>query len=280
MSAGIELPAPSGPTASSPSAAARCPSPRACASSWTTPSQRHGPDALRFYLLREIPWNGDGEFSWERFDERYTAELADNFGNLASRTISMIERYRGGVVPPAQPHAARRGHRRRPGPLPRRHGRQLLHQGVAAAMELSSPPTSTSTRARPGARRRTRPGRRARRHAGRARPLRRRAGHAAVPVHAGKMQDLAHRLGLDQRAAPGRRRRPRHDGQTGASRRRPVPETALMSDASMRSRGLYRSLYPAAALPPAASGSARSTVVSMPARAAPHSNQVAANGTT
>src|SRR5690606_17515801 len=61
--------------------------------------ERHGPDALRYFLLREIPWNGDGEFSYDRFDERYMSELADNFGNLASRSISMIERYRDGVVP-------------------------------------------------------------------------------------------------------------------------------------------------------------------------------------
>lgn len=60
---------------------------------------RHGPDALRYYLLREIPWNGDGDFSWERFDERYNADLANNIGNLANRAITMIEKYRGGVVP-------------------------------------------------------------------------------------------------------------------------------------------------------------------------------------
>lgn len=60
---------------------------------------RHGVDAFRYYLMRDVPWNGDGEFSWERFDARYTAELADDIGNLASRTISMILRYRDGVVP-------------------------------------------------------------------------------------------------------------------------------------------------------------------------------------
>jgi methionyl-tRNA synthetase len=60
---------------------------------------RHGADPFRYYLLRDVPWNGDGEFAVERFDERYTAELADDFGNLANRAISMIERYRGGRVP-------------------------------------------------------------------------------------------------------------------------------------------------------------------------------------
>lgn len=60
---------------------------------------RHGPDALRYFLLREMPWDGDGNFSWDRFDGRYTAELADGYGNLASRVLAMIERYVDGVVP-------------------------------------------------------------------------------------------------------------------------------------------------------------------------------------
>src|SRR5882672_4210148 len=44
---------------------------------------RHGPDALRYFLIREVGFDGDGNFSWERFDERYTADLADGLGNLA-----------------------------------------------------------------------------------------------------------------------------------------------------------------------------------------------------
>jgi methionyl-tRNA synthetase len=60
---------------------------------------RYGPDAFRYFLLREVPFDGDGNFSWERFDERYNADLANAFGNLASRTISMVEQYCGGVVP-------------------------------------------------------------------------------------------------------------------------------------------------------------------------------------
>jgi methionyl-tRNA synthetase len=63
--------------------------------------ERHGADALRYFLLREIPWDGDGNFSLERFDERYTAELANDLGNLASRTITMVQKYRGGRVPAA-----------------------------------------------------------------------------------------------------------------------------------------------------------------------------------
>ncbi len=60
---------------------------------------RHGPDPLRYFLLREMPWDADGNFSWERFDGRYTAELADGYGNLASRVLAMIVRYKGGTVP-------------------------------------------------------------------------------------------------------------------------------------------------------------------------------------
>jgi methionyl-tRNA synthetase len=60
---------------------------------------RHGPDALRYFLLREVGFANDGNFSWERFDERYVADLADGLGNLASRSLAMIEKYRGGKVP-------------------------------------------------------------------------------------------------------------------------------------------------------------------------------------
>lgn len=60
---------------------------------------RFGPDAFRYFLLREVPFDADGNFSWERFEERYNADLANAFGNLASRTLSMIDRYRGGVIP-------------------------------------------------------------------------------------------------------------------------------------------------------------------------------------
>jgi methionyl-tRNA synthetase len=60
---------------------------------------RHGPDALRYFLLREVGFEADGNFTWERLDERYTADLADGLGNLASRSLAMLLKYRGGVVP-------------------------------------------------------------------------------------------------------------------------------------------------------------------------------------
>jgi methionyl-tRNA synthetase len=64
---------------------------------------RHGPDALRYFLLREVGFDNDGDFSWEQFDARYTAELANTFGNLVSRALSMIHRYRSGTVPTGAP---------------------------------------------------------------------------------------------------------------------------------------------------------------------------------
>jgi methionyl-tRNA synthetase len=60
---------------------------------------RFGPDAFRYFLLREIAWDGDGSFTWERFEERYTSDLADGLGNLTSRTLAMLSKYRDGVVP-------------------------------------------------------------------------------------------------------------------------------------------------------------------------------------
>jgi methionyl-tRNA synthetase len=61
----------------------------------------YGADALRFYLLREVRFGQDGEVSPEGFEARYTSELANEYGNLASRTLAMIARYRDGVVPEA-----------------------------------------------------------------------------------------------------------------------------------------------------------------------------------
>jgi methionyl-tRNA synthetase len=58
-----------------------------------------GVDAFRYYFLRAIPFGSDGSFSWEDMSARYTSELANDFGNLASRSAAMIEKYCGGVLP-------------------------------------------------------------------------------------------------------------------------------------------------------------------------------------
>jgi methionyl-tRNA synthetase len=59
---------------------------------------RFGADALRFYLLRDVPFGQDGSVSTASFEQRYESELANDYGNLASRTVAMIVRYRDGVV--------------------------------------------------------------------------------------------------------------------------------------------------------------------------------------
>jgi methionyl-tRNA synthetase len=64
-------------------------------------AELYGADALRFYLLREVSFGSDGEVNPEGFETRYTTELANEYGNLASRTLAMIGRYRDGVVPDA-----------------------------------------------------------------------------------------------------------------------------------------------------------------------------------
>src|SRR5438034_2418493 len=61
--------------------------------------ERYGADALRYLLLREAGFTNDGDFTWERFDTRYAADLADTIGNLVSRALTMIVNYRGGTVP-------------------------------------------------------------------------------------------------------------------------------------------------------------------------------------
>jgi methionyl-tRNA synthetase len=59
----------------------------------------HGVEALRYYVLREVPFGRDGEFSWEKLIDRYNTDLANELGNLVSRSCSMLIRYREGVVP-------------------------------------------------------------------------------------------------------------------------------------------------------------------------------------
>jgi methionyl-tRNA synthetase len=61
--------------------------------------EKFGPDALRYFVLREMVLGQDADFSDERFEIRYTADLAKGLGNLTNRTLSMIARYREGKVP-------------------------------------------------------------------------------------------------------------------------------------------------------------------------------------
>jgi methionyl-tRNA synthetase len=97
-----------------------------------------GQDPLRLYLVKEIAFGGDGDFSWDRYDERYNVDLANNLGNLVSRVTAMAARYRQGRLIPAaggSDHLPRLGdqvtadYRRAMDGL-------MLHEGAAAVYRL------------------------------------------------------------------------------------------------------------------------------------------------
>ncbi|MFH1259051.1 MAG: methionine--tRNA ligase [Elusimicrobiota bacterium] len=58
-----------------------------------------GIDALRYFLLRSVPFGTDGDFSLSLLNKRYNADLANELGNLLSRSLTMIEKYSGGKIP-------------------------------------------------------------------------------------------------------------------------------------------------------------------------------------
>ena len=103
--------------------------------------ERYGADALRYFLLREVGFENDGNFSWERFDARYIADLADTLGNLVSRTLSMVQRYRAGVVP-EDPRGYNTPLERVAQEVLGAYGRAMdafdLQQGAALVIELAS----------------------------------------------------------------------------------------------------------------------------------------------
>ena len=65
-------------------------------------ADKYGADPLRYYLLKEVPLSRDGDFTWDLFIDRYNADLANDWGNLFTRAVSMIHRYRGGVLARAE----------------------------------------------------------------------------------------------------------------------------------------------------------------------------------
>ncbi|MDA1191466.1 MAG: methionine--tRNA ligase [Candidatus Poribacteria bacterium] len=62
--------------------------------------EEYGSDAIRYFLVREVPFGSDGDFSWETFVARYNADLANDLGNLLSRTLNLVQRHFDRKTPP------------------------------------------------------------------------------------------------------------------------------------------------------------------------------------
>ena len=62
-------------------------------------AERFGADSMRYFLLREAPFGSDFSYSEEKIAQRHNSDLGNDLGNLLQRTLSMLQKYRDGVVP-------------------------------------------------------------------------------------------------------------------------------------------------------------------------------------
>ena len=114
-------------------------------------ADRLGPDPLRLYLVKEIAYGHDGDFTWDRFEERYNVNLANNFGNLVHRIAVMAHKYRGGRLVPVPGASAQLADRA--ADVVRRYRVAMddyqLHIGMAAAFDLIDATNEFITRSEP-----------------------------------------------------------------------------------------------------------------------------------
>lgn len=102
---------------------------------------RHGTDALRYFLVREVPWDGDRDYASsedfiEQFDRRYTTDLANDLGNLLNRVVSMVSKYRAGTVSAAADGELASKGEAVLGAYRGAMDAHLLHQGLEAVFDL------------------------------------------------------------------------------------------------------------------------------------------------
>jgi methionyl-tRNA synthetase len=123
---------------------------------------KYGLDPVRFFLLREVPFGNDGDFSEKTLIGRMNVELANDLGNLAQRTLSQIAKNCGGRLPPAGEHtdddlALLAAAQALPAKLREQIGRQALHEALEEAWRLIRAANSYIDRQAPWALKKTDP---------------------------------------------------------------------------------------------------------------------------
>ncbi|MHB8148307.1 MAG: class I tRNA ligase family protein, partial [Vulcanimicrobiaceae bacterium] len=96
-------------------------------------AERFGADSLRYFLLREAPFGSDFSYSEEKIAQRYNSDLGNDLGNLVRRSLSMLMKYRDGIVPQGNPQASEIG--TMVAPLPERVRTLILNLDFRSALE-------------------------------------------------------------------------------------------------------------------------------------------------